>query len=194
MSDRASRTILTGILLALLATAVPVCMSAEEQGSEKTQLAPEKLSWQLTGARVVRTGATSDIGEGTITNGYTVESDAIVQGGGALMPKGKFKLMATVFSPKIDKPEQKAGRWYLRGSWFITSESLTKAHRAPTAFKGDLDAELPFNPATSEGSVEAQVRMPKMPVGNRWSSGKGTFSGNERFEGVLTLTFSPNRK
>lgn len=194
ISDRPSRAISAGILLALLATAVPVCMAAGGRGPERKQAAAEELSWQLSGARVVRSGAASEIGEGTLTNGYTVESDATVQGGGDLMPKGKFRLMATVFSPKADRPGQQAGRWYLRGSWSITGEPVAGSHSAPTVFKGDLAAELPFNPAASKGSVEARVRMPKVPAGKRWGPGSGTFSGNERFEGVLTLTLDPDRK
>ncbi len=195
MLDRTSRAVTSGILIAMLATAVPACMAAGVQVTEKKLAATEESSWQLSGAKVIRTGEISEIDDGTITNGYTVESDAIAQGGGALIPKGKFKMMATVFSPKKDKPGQQAGRWYLRGSWSITGEStgqpMTKARHAPTTIKGDLTADLSFNPATTQGSVEAQVKMPKMPVGSRLGAGNGTFSGNERFEGNLSLTLTP---
>lgn len=189
MSDTVSRIVTIVVFLALLTSAVPIGMASEL--SQPAVL--ESLSWQLSGARVVNTGETSEIGEGTIINGYAVESDATIQRGSGLVTNGKFKMMATVFSPRKDRPGQQAGRWYLRGNWSITCQSVIRSHSIPTVFKGDLAADLPFNPAIAPGSVEAQINMSKMPVRKRWGSGKGTFSGNERFEGVLTLALNPAR-
>jgi hypothetical protein len=149
-----------------------------------------QITWQITAARVVNPGATASGAQGTVTNGYEIEAEAGSEGA-APIPKGTFRLTLSIFSPGQDQPGQKAGLWYLRGSWSLADKNLppqaAKARHSRGVIKGELTGELPFNPALSSGSVHAQVRMPMSPQAGGWGKGRGAFKGNEKFEGQLDL-------
>ncbi len=165
----------------VLATALPSLLQAGSMPAV----------WGLTNARVVDPGKTMILPEGTLTSGFTIEAMAIARTN-APVSSGKFLLTLSAFLPSKDMPGQKAGRWYVRGTWSIANANaaLGKARYRPGLVKGDLLAELTFNPATQLGAFSAQVRVPGGPINGTWSSGQGTLSLNNRFDGQLYLTLT----
>lgn len=149
------------------------------------------LGWQLTKGQVVNPGVTSTLPQGTLTTGYIVE--ATVQSIDQTTPvrRGTFHIELDAFSPNRDLPGQTAGLWYVRGDWHITANNASakekKARHSPSRVAGALSAELPFNPATTAGSMSTSVLLPRAPQGGRWTSGEGSFSGNEIFEGLMRI-------
>jgi hypothetical protein len=148
------------------------------------------LVWNVTNARMVNAGRTERVQNGVLSAGYIVEADAAATDPSAPMQRGTFRITLTAFSPAMDMPGQKAGAWYVQGDWSITDEKATEKEKAarhsPTVIKGSLTAELAFNPASDRGTVNALIRLPLSPADRR-AAGKGTFSGNEKFEGMITL-------
>lgn len=159
--------------------------------SEPSAPSPVKTEWQLLNARVLRPGEASETSGGTLSSGYTIEADAAAVGEAPFIQKGIFRLIVTTFSPKEDQPGQKAGRWYVQGSWILTGPVSAKLRHAPSTIRGELTADLPFDPTKGQGELLAQVKVPRVPPPSRWVAGEGTFAGNERFEGKLTLTIMP---
>jgi hypothetical protein len=149
------------------------------------------LGWELTQARVVSAGTTTAVPQGVITAGYVVEANATATDEATPVQSGRFRIELTAFSPRQDMPGQKAGQWYVRGDWRISqpaaSEAEEVARHRPSLVNGSLSAELPFNPAAGVGPVDAAVNLRRSPQGGRWTAGTGTFSGNQRFEGLLQL-------
>ncbi|MHC1742079.1 MAG: hypothetical protein AB9873_03490 [Syntrophobacteraceae bacterium] len=145
--------------------------------------------WQLTSSRVIHAGQTTQSAEGTLTTGFTVEAAA--SGVGAVpVSQGTFQLTASLFTPREDMPGQKAGMTYVHGNWTITdaqaSVEARKARHSASVVKGLLNAELPFNPATQQGSVQARIQLSMSPLG-KWSRGQGSFTGNEAFAGEISV-------
>jgi len=149
------------------------------------------LGWQLTQARVRKAGVTTTGPQGSLTAGYVVEATARAVNPTTPIQNGTFEIELNAFSPSRDMPGQKAGVWYVQGDWRITKRGIThaegKARHSPSLVNGSLKVDLPFNPATGSGLLSAQVRLPRAPQGGHWASGSGTFSGNERFEGVMQI-------
>lgn len=173
------------VALALLAVCTALPQAVAGQGAEKM------FSWQLLDSEVVSPGETLTGSTGILTKGYVVEARAVSAQGSAPVRNGRYTVDMTAFSPQKNLPGQKAGFWYVRGTWTLTdlpadSEQL-KAHHNPETIKGIIEAELPFNPLTEGGNFDAQVRMPMALGAAGWASGNGTFTGNERFEGTLNL-------
>lgn len=171
-------------MLALFAS-LPQAVAGQGQGAENM------VSWQLLDSEVVSRGETLTSSRGILTKGYVVEARAVTSQGSAPVRTGKYTIDVTAFSPATDLPGQKAGFWYVRGTWTLTDltaeKADLKAHHNPGTIKGFIDAELPFNPLTDGGNFDAEVRMPMALGAAGWASGNGTFSGNERFEGTLNL-------
>lgn len=153
----------------------------------------ERITWTLSNARVVKKGRTAAIREGILMNGYTIEADAVALERGNLSPEGTFRLTLAGFQPDWDILGRRAGStWHVRGQWTITDDRIgrtRKARRKYGVLKGDLVADLSFNPARKPGAVGAFVRLPVPAGGDRWAMGEGSFLGNERFEGTLSMTF-----
>ncbi|AJE02768.1 hypothetical protein [Geobacter pickeringii] len=183
----------TGFFLPLLACIAAVVGATEPPAPPMRQAAPQEVSWQLTNAKVVRSGQSSETGEGTLNSGYTVEADAVAVGEDVPVPQGKFRLILTAISPHRDTPDQKGGRWYLQGSWTLAGSPSVKTRHVPAVIRGDLTADLSFNPATAQGELDARMTAPRLTPPSRWVSGEGVFTGNERFEGKLTLTLHPRQ-
>jgi hypothetical protein len=133
-------------------------------------------------------GKVTELPEGTLVTGYTIKGAAVPRGS-APVKRGAITLIMSMFAPRQDLPGQKAGQWQVRGKWTITgykaSEAARKARHSPEVVKGTLTATLPFNPATTHGIVDAQVKLPHLAAGG--GNGRGAFRGNERFEGNLDL-------
>ncbi|MEW6519822.1 MAG: hypothetical protein AB1461_10450 [Thermodesulfobacteriota bacterium] len=177
--------VLMALTLLALCTGQPEAVAGTEQGGGKM------FSWQLQDAEVVSRGETLTSSTGILTKGYVVEALAVTSQGKAPVRTGRYTVDVTAFSPAKDLPGQKAGVWYVRGTWTLTDQTADeeelKAHHNPGTIKGFLDAELPFNPLTDGGAFDAQVRVPMAPGAAGWAAGDGTFTGNERFEGTLNL-------
>jgi len=137
-------------------------------------------TWVLTQVKVVNSGKTSTTSEGTLTTGYVVQAAARSQGAKKTI-SGTFTINCSI--------EEKGGIYYLRGAWDITRVGAPrKTHNTPNSMKGSLMAELPFNPATTTGTINAKtLATPKRRHGGNEVKAEGTFSGNEKFGGTLTL-------
>jgi hypothetical protein len=150
------------------------------------------FGWQLTQARVLSHGVTTHVPFGTLTDGYVVEAVATATTAETPVPLGRFEISVSAFQPARDMPGQKAGVWYVRGSWAVMDEQASDEEKAarhsPSIVRGGLSAELPFNPANTAGTVDAAVSLPMSPDGGRWSRGEGTFSGSEVFDGEIQIS------
>jgi len=158
-------------------------------GAEKAPgIVTTLVSWQISNASVIDPGRTEIIKQGFFTSGYTVEATAT---GGDPLPQGRFEMVLEAFSPNRDMPGQRAGYWYVKGTWAIVdpnaSPEAKKARHSPAVVEGTLLAELPFNPATTPGTLTATIRLLSL-TGGRWNRSSGTFTGNEKFEGTIDVT------
>ena len=149
-----------------------------------------QVIWELKKAVIVSTGTTQDTPEGVFIQGVVVEAMAKTKSGKTI-PEGTFRLSFDLFRPNMDMPGQKAGFWYVVGSWTISKkdaapESL-KARHSPDIVQGSIKAELTFNPLESPGNWSALASLPMSPAAERWSRGKGSLSLNAAFTGDLYL-------
>jgi hypothetical protein len=141
----------------------------------------ETVTWVLTQGTAFQSGKAALKGNGRLTTGH-VKQAAAQSRGPARVGAGKFTINYTV--------QENAGKYILRGAWDITKEGALKtSHHTPDSVKGFLYAELPFNPATTSGTIEAKVLVaPLLRHGGEEVKAHGTFTGNEKFEGTLSLT------
>lgn len=158
-------------------------------------LTGRNISWQLSDARIVDAGKTTNTGEGVLTMGYTIEANATSED--APIKKGLFKATLSAFSPDKKKNrliKQQKGVWYISGKWEIIDAKATAkildAKHNEASIKGLLNGELTFNPAAQQGLVIAATELPMSPVGKYWGKGTGHFSGNEKLEGNFDLTIT----
>jgi hypothetical protein len=176
--------VLTAPLILLLAVSV-----AAQLQSDLELEAGREIVWLLKDPRVVDPGQTVTSPQGVMTQGYTVEATAYAPG--TMTSEGVFRITLSAFYPREDMPGQKAGKWYILGKWTIMStEEAAKGSqtRRSGGIRGELNGELAFNPATTPGEVKASIRVPYSRMRGSWAAGKGTFVGNEKFGGQLTLT------
>ena len=178
--------------LRALAAAIAVCsaaVSANLRASPVSPVKPDGFGWKLTQAKVICTGKTADLDEGTLTVGYEIESGAVALDPKCPIQRGVFRISATAFCPKEDMPGQKAGVWYIRGSWTICDTDIgaqgAKTRHNSAVLRGELLCDLTFNPSQAMGNVEAMVRMPMSRAGSIWRRGTAVFRGNEKFEGTI---------
>ncbi|MEW5804304.1 MAG: hypothetical protein AB1847_19595 [bacterium] len=152
--------------------------------------------WKLTDTRVICSGSTTQIGDGAITGGHVIEATAIPTGSCSPLGRGRFQVTLTAFLPSQSIAGQKEGYWEVRGIWSITNENAVKNARGvackPTVARGILFTEIPFNPSTGQGIINAPVTLimsrPEVMGSQRFTRGNGTFFGNERFEGIISLS------
>jgi hypothetical protein len=99
----------------------------------------------------------------------------------------------SAFSPARDMPGQRAGVWYVRGSFTIAdpgaSTSVVTARHSARVVRGTLSAETRFDPAVQKGPLKGTVRLPAWLAGASWTSGGGTLAANERLEGRIDLVY-----
>ncbi len=170
-------------------------LASQDIQDDSAELAPSirqtNVGWRLTSAKVTATGETAKMQQGTLTTGYTVVAVATAITKGAPIEKAKFELTLSAFSPSKDMPGQKAGRWYLRGTWTLTDQNATQAdlevRHNPAVIRGDLLTELSFNPATDPGAFSGKFSLPMSLAAGQWSKGEGTISFDENFEGSIYL-------
>jgi hypothetical protein len=177
--------VVTGLLLFVSATSVSA--SAVRIAS---------MSWTLSDAQVVEAGETVILPNGTMSTGYTIE--VIVElTDSAFVTKGTLRVNLTAFSPKKDSRVQKAGIWYVRGEWVLSdidAPPISNPRYTPGVIHGQLQVELPFNPAEGAGDLSATLRLPQTtmePVsageGRQPMRGTGILILDDKQGGVLTL-------
>lgn len=158
----------------------------------ETPLTPGEFAWQLTHARVLSPGVTTRVPVGILTDGYVVEAVATATTAETPVALGRFEISVSAFQPARDMPGQKAGVWYVRGNWAVMDEQASDEEKAarhsPSIVRGGLSAELPFNPASTTGTLDAAVSLPASPDGGRWARGDGAFSGSQMFEGEMHIS------
>jgi hypothetical protein len=178
----------TGVCLCL---PILVVFAAVTPAQSQNLAAGDKVIWQLTDANVLKEGKTVNTDNGKLTDGYLVEATATAVGE-APVPEGFFQLTCSAFQPKKEMPGQEPSVWYIQGIWTITDKNVDdenlKLRHSKAKVKGIFSAELPFNPITGSGSVEARVKWPLTLIGNHWAQGDGIFNGNAMFEGQIDLT------
>jgi hypothetical protein len=159
---------------------------------------PPVIEWQLTDAKVTSWGTMSTLKEGNMRTGIQIETKADTATPGALFSRGVFKIEMTAFSPFKDMAGQKKGRWYLRGSWTITTKDAdaktAKARYSPYLLTGLLSSTLLFDPATKNGTMAAQSRLQRggtRPRVERSGTAGYTYTGDTTFNGILTTPFIP---
>jgi hypothetical protein len=111
------------------------------------------------------------------------------------LPPGKFQLTLSAFSPFKKMAGQQPGFWYVQGVWSITdvnaAPEVAQARHSAAKVKGNLSAQLTFNPATDSGEFSGMVRVPFSPFQGR---GAGTFSGDLENEGQLYVAMQSLKK
>ena len=150
------------------------------------------IGWKLTSATVVEGGRAFETRQGMYVPDYSVKAAAEAVSDATPIRKGWFTFKGTVFSPKNDRPGQKAGRWYLQGGWKISALDAdpkeANALYSSSRVEGELKAETDFNPADQPGaSLEATVVITGNQAAGRWTTGTGSFSGTAGLEGILTI-------
>lgn len=163
-----------------------------EAQPEKPTLPTSQAVWKITEAQVLDPGQQTTNDKGTMVTGYTVEATAVADKDAAPIKHGRFRVTLTAFSPIRELPGQTPGTWYLRGTWTLSDvqappEAL-KARYSPAVLRGKIIAETDFNPASEQGYLEAKL-LPLRQGRGYGKKGGGTLSGNEKFEGQLTLNF-----
>ena len=137
-------------------------------------------TWDLTNGALAKPGKTIQSPQGQVYTGVVVKAAAVAHGQ-APIDSGNFKIRYSI--------HEEAGKYILRGVWRITKQGAAKTvHSTSDSLKGSLYAELPFNPATSPGTIQAKVSInPTRRHGSKTVKADGYFTGNEKFEGTLTI-------
>jgi len=169
---------------------VSVTLLVTTVGAKKTLTNQEMVIWELTKTEVVDPGTLQNASEGYYLTGYTIEGKAKSKGGNVI-PDGYFRMTMEVFSPNEDMGSQKAGFWYVTGTWTITKknadpESLKVKHN-PDKAEGMLFAELPFDPSNGVGNWTGKAVLPMALAAGNWSRGEGSLTFGENLEGDLFL-------
>jgi hypothetical protein len=147
-----------------------------------------QIAWRLTDARVVSPGQPMAVHQGTVITGYRIQATATSIGEGPYR-RGSFDLSATLFAPKLedrDGEKREPELWYLNATWLISDPYvIDRAAGSRYSVGGRLQGTLDFNPATQPGLLQAPVVLTVSSADSQ-PLGQGTFSGNERFEGMLS--------
>jgi hypothetical protein len=156
----------------------------------------EKLAWKISDWTILSRAAANEPGFGKLSEGYTLEAK-VVGGRSDLIPEGTLRITLNAFSPAATSATQHKGRWYVRGTWVLSAAnapdpSLLKVgqrRRPPGALVGRIQAELPFNPATSSKPWSGHLLLPQTQFVPADMSGP---AWPLRGDGALTL--APNRR
>jgi hypothetical protein len=173
ISNLSRATLFLAVALVLISTSTLLAQPPSNQAGKTT-------TWVLSQGAAVAAGKAVQSKESQLTAGHEVQAVAQAQGP-AHVQAGNFTIKYTV--------QEKAGIYIVRGAWDLTKPGAPKTtHHTPDSVKGTLYAELPFNPAITAGTIDAKVFVsPKRRHGDKAVKAEGTFSGNEKFEGTLTL-------
>ena len=174
----------TSLLVAALALFSASTLLAQPMTNPKAK--PAKImTWVLTNGTVIDPGKTDG---NNLTTGYVVEATATAKGP-ARVSVGKFTFKGTI-------EDQGGGKFLLRGAWNITREGAPKkTHRTADSINGILVANLDHNPAASinqaagAGVINGEVRVsPRRRHADKEIHAAGTFTGDEKFNGTISLS------
>lgn len=172
---------------------VSILFIASSVLAKKPVVSPEMVIWNLSKIQVVDEGTLVEMQEGIYYQGYTIEAKAKAKGGN-IVPEGIFVLTMDVFSPYEDMPSQKAGFWYVQGTWTITKnnapEEELKVKHNPNKAEGILMAELTYNPIAVGTNWTGRAVMQMGLAAGQWSRGDGTLTFNEAIGADLFLNLS----
>lgn len=173
----------TTLLVAVLALFSASTLLAQPMTNPKAKPADtaktaKTMTWVLTDAKVIDPGKT----DGNLTTGYVVEATVTARGQ-ARVSAGKFTILCTI-------EDQGGGKYQLRGAWDITRTGAPKAvHHTADSIKGTLVANLGFNPAATAGTINAKTFVnPKRRHAGQEVKAKGDFTGDEKFNGTISIT------
>ena len=172
----------TSLLVAALALFSASTLLAQPAPNAQAK-PPRTMTWVLTNGAVIDSGKP----DGKLTTGYVVEATAVAKGP-ARVSAGKFTLKGTI-------EDQGGGKFQLRGAWDITKVGAAKAaHHTPDSIMGTLVANLDFNPAVSNSAAGVRaingdvLVSPKRRHAGKEIKAKGTFKGDEKFNGTISLS------
>ena len=168
----------TSLLVAALALFSASTLLAQPAPNPQAK-PPKTMTWVLTDGAPINPDQIKT--DGKFTTGYVVQATATAQGPARVIT-GKFTVRCTI--------EEKDGKFLLRGAWDITREGVAKTtHRGPDSIKGTLVANLDFNPAAGAGAINGNVFVsPLRRHAGKEVKAKGTFTGNERFNGTIFIS------
>ena len=172
---------------------VSILLIASSVLAKKPVVNPELVIWNLSKIQVVNEGTLVELKEGVYYQGYTIEAKAKAKGGN-IVPDGIFVLTMDVFSPYEDMVSQKAGFWYVQGTWTITKnnapEEELKVKHNPNKAEGIVIAELTYNPIITGTNWTGRAVMQMGLAAGQWSRGDGTLTFNESIGADLFLNLS----
>ncbi len=181
------------LLVTALLFAAMTCSGVQaETGKKKELITQSEVGWQITNTTVVKASQAVTFRQGVIVDDYIVSGDAAALSTATPIQKGKIRFVVNLFSPIRDMPGQRAGLWYLQGTWTIRADDadpeLLKIRHNPYVIEGDIKAELANNPVDQPtAELEAKVYILNSMAAGRWTNGYGAFTGNSTFEGSITL-------
>lgn len=167
----------TSLLVAALALFSASTLLAQPLTTPKAK-SDKTMTWVLTNGKLIDPGKT----DGNLITGYTVEATATARGK-ARVGAGKFTIICTI-------EDKGGGVFQLRGAWDVTRPGSPKAtHHTPDSIKGNLVATLDFNPASAPGTLSGKVFVsPKRRHAGQEGKAVGTFTGDEKFNGTISVT------
>jgi hypothetical protein len=177
--------LLIGILCSVAPIAVERPALADTLDAQDCSRLVAQAVWRLTDATVSSRGKKVAVGGGTLVSGYALQSTATSIGDGPYR-RGRFQLSGTLFRPAGSSGQD--ATWQLNGTWAIVDlyRPVTEKEQSGYVAGGKIQAVLEFNPGEAPGIVQASLfRADVLPAGGRMV-GQGTFSGNQRFEGMLS--------
>jgi hypothetical protein len=140
---------------------------------------------------VVQPGTTSVTAEGTLVQGYTIESKA-KEKDSKLVPEGTFLLELSVFQPSADTDTQEAGRWYVEGRWSVIDKyALDDEKHSRGIVSGFVNTVLDFDPTVTRAGWTAMAQLPMSTVtavstdGIQWGRGRGSYTVDSALDGTL---------
>ncbi|MBM4299925.1 MAG: hypothetical protein FJ121_00110 [Deltaproteobacteria bacterium] len=182
---RSNPFLFTSLLVAALALFSASTLLAQPMSNPEAK-PPRTMTWVLTNGTVIAPEQIKT--DGNLTTGYVVEATAAAQGRARVLA-GKFTIKCTI-------ENKGGGQFLLRGAWDITREGAPQTtRRTPDSIKGTLVANLDFNPAASinqaagAGPINGNVLVnPKRRHAGKEVKAKGTFKGDEKFNGTIFLS------
>ena len=177
-------------IIVMLVLALAVILLTSSALAKKPVTSPDMVIWELTDTTVVSTGQIVEMKEGLFIQGYQLEAKAKSKGGN-IIPNGDFQLTLDAFSPYQDMPGQKAGFWYVSGTWTVTKKNADPANAKlkhnPDAVEGTLVAELPVNPTGGAGGWTGKSAIQMALAAGSWTKGEGTLTFQGDLKGDLFL-------
>lgn len=183
-------------LIFLLALALPIMVLAfavkekQPEPMAASGVVDDFVIWQLDNIEVVNPGEEIILQEGNFTKDIVIEARASASNG-RMLPDGVFRMTFSAFTPFAEMNKQKPGYWYVQGAWSIVKEdadpdALTSQHNSDQ-LRGDILAEVPFDPAVQLTNWTALARLTMTLVGGSWANGEGTLTLNRDNTGSLFL-------